>query len=68
MMARPGATAVKTAASGEIDVHQLIRQTLSGLGLGQGILGPLVFHLVENNMVHGINQPWGNNENRPQIT
>jgi hypothetical protein len=22
-----------------------------------GILGPLVFHLVENNTVHGINKP-----------
>jgi hypothetical protein len=23
-----------------------------------GILGPLVFHLVENFTIHGINKPW----------
>ncbi len=46
MMARPGATTVKTAADGEIDDKLFIRRTLYGFGLGQGILGPFVFHLV----------------------
>jgi hypothetical protein len=44
MMARPGATTAKTAASGEIDDQLFIRRTLYGFGLGQGILGPFVFH------------------------
>ena len=39
MMARPGATNVKTAASGEIDDQLFIRRTLYGFGLGQGIMG-----------------------------
>jgi hypothetical protein len=47
MMARPGATTVKTAASGEIDDQLFIRRTIYGFGLGQGILGTFVFHLVE---------------------
>jgi hypothetical protein len=47
MMARPGATTVKTAAFDEIDDQLFIRQTLYGFGLGQGILGTFVFHLVE---------------------
>ena len=38
-MARPGATNVKTAASGETDDQLFIRWTLYGFGLGQGILG-----------------------------
>ncbi len=39
MMARPGATTVKTAASGEIDDQLFIRRTLYGFGLGQGMMG-----------------------------
>jgi hypothetical protein len=39
MMARPGATNVKTAASGEIDDQLFIRRTLYGFGLGQGMMG-----------------------------
>ena len=37
-MARPGATNVKTAASGEIDDQLFIGRTLYGFGLGQGIM------------------------------
>jgi hypothetical protein len=53
MMARPGATNVKTAASGEIDDQLFIGRTLYGFGLGQGIMDLCKRSQVQGSVVQG---------------